>query len=49
MHFDGAEFNAFMQAASSAEEEQPTHDALVDVYNRETETHPTSAFVFGHA
>jgi len=44
-HFDRADAAPFMQA-SSAEEAQPTHDALVDVYNRETETHPTSAFVF---
>jgi len=49
MHFDGAEFNAFMQAAQAEEEEQPTHDALVDVYNRETETQPTSAFIYATA
>lgn len=49
MHFDGAEFSAFMQAASANEEEQPTREALVDVYNRETETQPTSAFVFATA
>jgi hypothetical protein len=46
MCFDGAEFDAFMQTACTAEEEQPTHDALVDVYNRETETQSTSVFVY---
>lgn len=47
-HFERAEANAPMQPMS-AEEEQPTLEALVDVYNRETETQPTSAFVYANA
>ncbi|NJR12599.1 hypothetical protein HC776_01560 [bacterium] len=49
MQFDRTVFSTFMQATSAAQEEQPTHDALVDVYNRETDTQPTGAFVYNQA
>ena len=48
VHFERAESDATMQPMC-AEEEQPTLEALVDVYNRETETQPTSAFVYVNA
>jgi|GEM_PF-2696468 len=44
MHFDRAEVASSMQPMC-AEEEQPTLEALVNVYNRETETQLTGAFV----
>jgi hypothetical protein len=48
MHFERAEADSTMQPMG-AEEAQPTLEALVDVYNRETETQPTSAFVYANA
>ena len=48
VHFERAEADATMQSMHT-EDEQPTLEALVDVYNRETETQPTSAFVYANA
>ena len=47
-HFERAEAETSMQPMRT-EDEQPTLEALVDVYNRETETHLTSAFVYVNA
>ena len=44
VRFEHAETDSSMQPMR-AEEEQPTLEALVNVYNRETETQSTGAFV----